>query len=201
LILLVRYSHVADVEGVGGLATQWTTDVFEAVNTLGNPPVWFAATLPMTPQLACATSSPYGAGSVLERCEFYAAASATLLTGAGTSDEFQLDGLSMLFQAEVYSAGTGGLPDPRTGSNTPGVLTASASPRYKATRGAATVQASYGWSTGGYVTSVAKRGPAHYGSGVPELRVAVYTPNLFDPSTIGLIDSTDLYVVRALWKA
>lgn len=179
---------------------QWSSELQEAVYSLGTPPKWAPYPLPAVPVLVASTQSPLGPGSFLERCELYIAASATMAPASGISAKHQLASLSMLAIGEVYPTGTAGLPDPRTGTNVPAAITAVA--HLNSFYGDSGTDTDYGasWSTDGYVTSHAVRGPAKYGGGTPELRVAVYTPNLFNAFWLGSADTSEVYHVRALWR-
>ncbi len=180
---------------------EWSSALNEAVYTLGNPPKWSPYPLPMTPVLVAQTDSPLGAGSTLVRCEYFMAASATLATTAAIQEAFQLASVSIIAIGEVYPNTSGGIPDPRTGPDVPAAITAVASLRAVRGDSGTDTPGAYAWSTDGYVTSHAVRGPAKYGGGTPQLRVAIYTPNLFEGVWPGTANSSEIFHLRALWKA
>lgn len=179
---------------------QWSSDLQEAVYSLGNPPKWAPFPLPMTPVIVASTQSPLGAGSYLERCEFAMSGSVTMGVAGAISEKHQVESISIVAIGEVYPTGAAGIPDPRTGPNVPAAITAVATLR--AERGDAGSDSPLGahYSTGGYVTSHATRGPAKYGGGTPELRVAIYTPNLFNAFWIGTCNTSEFFHLRALWR-
>lgn len=179
---------------------QWSSALNEALYPLGNPPKWSPYPLPMTPVVVAQTDSPLGPGSYLERCEFYMAGSATLDTAAAIAEKFQAESISVIAIGEVYPNTAGGIPDPRTGPDVPAALTAVGTVR--SVRGDSGTDSPHGmvWSTDGYVTSHAVRGPGRYGGGTPQLRVAIYTPNLFNGLWIGTANTSEIYHVRALWR-
>lgn len=184
------------------MVTRWTTTLNEFIFPLGNVPNWAVATPPMAPKLVAASVSPLGPNSIMERCEFYFQGSATLNGTGAMTDQFQLDAMSMMFAAEVYDSSSSTVPNPKTSTNASFVLTAAGQLRARSAGSIAGVEGSWIYSTPGYVTSVAKRGPAQYGSGAtPALRVGVYTPNQYQFTWAGSANSSELYVLRTLWKA
>lgn len=179
---------------------EWSEGLYEAVSPLGTPPKWSPYPLPMTPVLAISTQSPLGAGSYLERCELLVAASATLAVSATIAEKHQAEAVNILAAGEVYSTGTAGIPDPRSGATAPAAITAVATLRAVRGDAGSDTPSACVYSTGGYVTSQAVRGPARYGGGTPELRIGIYTPNLYNGLWIGTADTSELYVIRALWR-
>lgn len=179
---------------------QWSSALFESVYALGHPPKWFPFPLDGGPVLAVSTQSPLGEGSYLERVEFFMTGSATLVGSIDDPTMAQLADVSVIALGEVYATGEAGLPDPRTGTNVPGALRAAANMRVSISPSTTTFAAVGSFSTDGYVTSHAVRGPAKYGGGTPELRVAVYSPNQYTSDTIGAMDSSECYSLYALWR-
>lgn len=179
---------------------EWSAGIYQAVNALGTPPKWSPYPLPMTATLAISTQSPLGAGSYLERCELYIAASATLASTASIAEKHQAEAVNILALGRVYSTGSAGIPDPSATGASEAAITAVAQAR--GVRGAAGTDTPSAviYATDGYVTSHAVRGPAKYGGGTPELRIGIYTPNLYNGLWIGTADTTELYHVRALWR-
>lgn len=178
----------------------WTADRTNNVYTLGNPPIWWNTLNHSV--LVATVPSPVGAGDVLVRTELYAVAHGGL---EGNLPAFTqpsaLFGISFRLQGEVYSAGSGGFPDPEALGTSPASITAAMVPQtlsYYDT--APPARGSCSWSTPGIVTSQAERGPAKYGAGHPELRVGLYADNVYDPTLPGALNSSWNIWVRCLWR-
>lgn len=179
---------------------EWSQGIYEAVNPLGTPPKWSPYPLPMPPTLAISTQSPLGAGSYLERCRVFVAASATLASTATIAEKHQAEAINILVLGDVYSVGSAGIPDASASGPSSGVVSAVACARALRGDAGTDTQSALAYSTGKWVDSEAVRGPAKYGGGTPELRIGIYTPNLYNGLWIGTADTTEVYVVRALWR-
>jgi hypothetical protein len=177
---------------------EWSNELVRNVFTLGNVPTWYTWEAPAA--LAATTQSPLGEGSTLERCQLFAAASATVVEAPITEDPFQLHAVSILLMAEVFPVGAPGLPDPNTSGALPAALTAVASVQAIADPDPSASLTAVAYSTGSIVTTHSERTPAHYGAGVPELRLSVFGACLFDVNILGATDSSEMYWLRALWS-
>ncbi len=178
----------------------WTQDRTNSEYTLGNPPMWW--TLSGDPVLVATVPSPSGPGDVLVRTELWAEASGFLEGNVGVpSIESSLYWISMRLMGEVYSAGSGGFPDPNALGAAPAVVTAGMSRRVMSFNHPTSPDSGgIAWDTNGIVTSRGERGPAKYGAGHPELRVGLYADHVLDPFLPGAMNSAWGIWVRCLWR-
>lgn len=181
------------------MTTQWSSYLVEDAAPAGTNPLWCTA-FPAIPDNVIYLQSPLGAGSTLERCEVFISASATFDAGEAEADWWQGDSLSLLISGEVYGTLTPGNPDPRTSTDSQFVITGAATVQTRYNQGGGYSYGGVTWSTEGYLQSKAKRGPAHYGSDVPELVVSVYAAPLFTPGYFSHVRTSGIYHARALWS-
>lgn len=176
---------------------EWTNALVANPYTLGNPPSWW--TIGGSPIQAISTESPGGPGDILVRAELFVAASATVVNEPLGVSPFQMYAISLLMLGEVYEVGVGGFPNPSAAGVNSGVISAAAPVTAVSDKDPAHSVKGVTWSTGGYVTSKGRRGPAKYGPGHPELRIGLWATNVFDGTIIGETDSSETYALRALW--
>jgi hypothetical protein len=200
LTSVLRSRHAPDVGRYAVVTYKWSSALIEAATPLGHPPVWAPFPIPTGPTLAASTQSPLGAGSYLERCELYATGGGIVTPTTTWSDVYSAAAMSVILIGEVYATGSAGIPDPRTGTDVPAAVTAAADMQVAFQGLSTSPEATLRFSTGGYVTSHAVRGPAKYGGGTPELRIGLWTTNYFDATFLGETDTWSTVHVRALWR-
>lgn len=192
--------YVDDVGRTGPpVTTQWSAYLQEDAAPAGTAPLW-ATAFPSIPDNVIYLQSPLGAGSTLERCEVYVAASATYDALEAEPDWWQVDSLSLIISGEVYNTLAPGNPDPRTSTDSQFVITGAATLQTRYPMGGGYSYGGATWSTEGYLQSRAKRGPDHYGGGVPELVVSVYAAPIFTPGWTDHVRTSGLFHARALWS-
>lgn len=175
---------------------QWTNKPVAHVWGLGYQPDWYTET---TGVMLGSVESPGGPGDVLHEVQVSYSAAMHASAGLITPDPGQLWCMSTLLIGEVYSVGTGGFPDPSQPTEQGHAIRAFAPVVSVALDPSDDSKGIMTMSTGGVVRSQAKRGPAEYGAGHPEVRIGCWTSNIFDTMFFGATNSSMTLWISALW--
>lgn len=162
-------------------------------------PAWIQTT--GAPSTLLTVPSPSGPGDVLERVEVAGWIGVQIADISVGTRSYLPAVLETLLLGEVTTGGTP--PDPSSAGEYEFAFTANMDWSSQLTNLSGivpTVIANMRATTGGYVTSKAKRGPAKYGSGSPEFVLVCHTENesFYNYATSGLSSWWGFYA-RCLW--
>jgi len=175
---------------------EWRNTPGSANYGLGYPPLWYTETNGV---LLISQESPGGPGDVLHEVQLSYSAAATQTGGTLVTDEHQLWAFTTFLIGEVYEVGAGGFPDPSQPTEQGHAIRAMADVDALGIDYTDYSRGAVHLSTDGVVRSQARRGPNEYGPGHPEMRVGVWTSNVFDTSFPGGMLSSYAVMLSCLW--